>query len=146
LIALVALLLAALAVPADPAALAVREEQALRAQPDWPAALPPGASGTCAMELLRSRYSLSAREAQVLELAIKGLANKEIAGLLGISTGTVRTHLERAYRKLGVSGRVEAAWRLLDHWDDTVTHHRPGAGARARALTRGRADSRTLDM
>jgi DNA-binding CsgD family transcriptional regulator len=146
LIALVALLLAALAVPADPAALAVREEQALRAQPDWPAALPPGASGTCAMELLRSRYSLSAREAQVLELAIKGLANKEIAGLLGISTGTVRTHLERAYRKLGVSGRLEAAWRLLDHWDDTVTHHRPGAGARARAVTRGRADSRTLDM
>lgn len=59
------------------------------------------------------QYRLSRREAEVLELALQGLANKEIADRLGVRIGTVRTHLERAYRKLGVAGRVEAAWRLF---------------------------------
>mgnify|MGYP003854312141 CR=1 FL=1 len=55
---------------------------------------------------------LSRREAQVLSLAVRGLSNKEIAGMTGLSGGTVRKVLERAYRKLGVRGRLEAAARL----------------------------------
>ena len=57
-------------------------------------------------------YGLSRREAEVLALAARGLSNKEIAGAMGLSEGTVRKHLERAYRKLGVRGRLEAAARL----------------------------------
>ncbi|GBD12130.1 Putative HTH-type transcriptional regulator YhjB [bacterium HR24] len=52
---------------------------------------------------------LSRREAQVLSLAVRGLSNKEIAVMTGLSGGTVRKVLERAYRKLGVRGRLEAA-------------------------------------
>jgi DNA-binding CsgD family transcriptional regulator len=47
-----------------------------------------------------------------LSLAVRGLSNKEIAGMTGLSGGTVRKVLERAYRKLGVRGRLEAAARL----------------------------------
>jgi len=110
----VALVGAALLVPADPPGLALREEAGLAAAPVPPAAPPMRPAGARLRALLRARYGLSAREAEVLELALQGLANKEIAAALGLAVGTVRTHLERAYRKLGVSGRVEAAWRLLD--------------------------------
>jgi DNA-binding CsgD family transcriptional regulator len=59
---------------------------------------------------------LSPRERRVLELVARGASNKEIARELNVSEGTVRTHLERLYRKLGVHSRTEAAawyWRTL---------------------------------
>ena len=51
---------------------------------------------------------LSARERQVLALLADGLGNKQIAARLGISTNTVKTHLEMLFEKLGVSSRAEA--------------------------------------
>ncbi|MHB1845750.1 MAG: response regulator transcription factor, partial [Deltaproteobacteria bacterium] len=38
----------------------------------------------------------------------KGLSNGEAGQVLGISTGTIRTHLENIYGKLDVTNRVEA--------------------------------------
>jgi DNA-binding NarL/FixJ family response regulator len=38
-----------------------------------------------------------------------GLSNKEIAALLFISDGTVKSHVEHILRKLGVSDRAQAA-------------------------------------
>lgn len=38
-----------------------------------------------------------------------GLADKEIAGRLGISPKTVSNHVEHVYAKLGVSSRAAAA-------------------------------------
>ncbi len=52
---------------------------------------------------------LTAREREVAELAATGLASKEIAGRLGITTRTVDNLLGRAYAKLGVAGRLELA-------------------------------------
>lgn len=52
---------------------------------------------------------LSARERQVLGLAAAGLANKELADRLAISEGTVKTHMARVFRKLGVRSRAELA-------------------------------------
>lgn len=52
---------------------------------------------------------LSPREQEVLTLLSRGLSNREIADTLGISSHTVKTHLERTYEKLGVSSRSEAA-------------------------------------
>jgi DNA-binding CsgD family transcriptional regulator len=52
---------------------------------------------------------LSAREREVAHLAACGLGDKEIARRLGISPTTVRTHVEHAYRKLGVNNRVALA-------------------------------------
>jgi NarL family two-component system response regulator YdfI len=51
---------------------------------------------------------LTNRERQVLGLLADGLGNKQIAGRLGISTNTVKTHLELLFDKLGVSSRTEA--------------------------------------
>ncbi|GAB3479370.1 response regulator transcription factor [Nocardiopsis coralliicola] len=52
--------------------------------------------------------ALSAREAEVLRLASKGLTNADIGAQLYISATTVKTHLMRAYGKLGVSDRTAA--------------------------------------
>jgi LuxR family maltose regulon positive regulatory protein len=55
--------------------------------------------------------SLSERELEVLELIAEGLTNKEVGDRLFITTGTVKVHASHIYRKLGVSGRIQAvAW------------------------------------
>ena len=51
---------------------------------------------------------LTNREREVLELLADCLGNKQIAARLGISTNTVKTHLEVLFEKLGVSSRAEA--------------------------------------
>ncbi len=56
---------------------------------------------------------LSRREKQVWKLLSSGKTNQEIAWLLKISVGTVKTYIRRLYFKLGVSSRVEAA-RLFE--------------------------------
>ncbi|WP_322057806.1 helix-turn-helix transcriptional regulator [Paraburkholderia sp. J63] len=55
---------------------------------------------------------LTRREREVVTLAAEGLLDKEIAQRLGISYTTVRTHLDRAFQKLGVNNRSRLA-RLL---------------------------------
>lgn len=50
---------------------------------------------------------LSTRERQVMLLVAKGLTNKAVADQLGISEGTIKLHLHKVYRKLGVSSRFE---------------------------------------
>jgi len=56
---------------------------------------------------------LSAREMEVMALLSQGLRHKEMAGRLGISVTTVRTHLERASAKLSASSRTEAVARFV---------------------------------
>lgn len=59
-------------------------------------------------------YGLTEREAAVIRRVASGRSNRDIAEELELSTRTVQKHLERAYRKLGVSSRSEAAriaWR-----------------------------------
>jgi DNA-binding NarL/FixJ family response regulator len=57
---------------------------------------------------------LSKREKEILDLLSQGLANKEIADRLGLSTETVRVHLKRIYDKLHVHSRMEAAIKYRD--------------------------------
>jgi DNA-binding NarL/FixJ family response regulator len=52
--------------------------------------------------------ALSNREREILALLADGLVNKQIAARLGISTNTVKTHLELLFDKLGVATRAEA--------------------------------------
>lgn len=52
--------------------------------------------------------ALSNRETEILALLADGLINKQIAARLGISTNTVKTHLELLFDKLGVATRAEA--------------------------------------
>ena len=55
------------------------------------------------------RPDLSAREVQVLELIVKGLANKQIAYSLNIAEHTVKNHVKNILSKLGVQDRTQAA-------------------------------------
>jgi DNA-binding NarL/FixJ family response regulator len=52
--------------------------------------------------------TLSVREVEVLNQVAKGKTNAEIGQLLHISEATVKTHLLRAFNKLGVSDRTAA--------------------------------------
>jgi len=51
---------------------------------------------------------LSEREREILLFSIKGMRTKEMAKALHLSEYTVKTHLARLYRRLGVSSRAEA--------------------------------------
>ena len=55
-----------------------------------------------------SMPTLTPREISVLELCAKGLSNREIGAILSTSPGTIKTHLERIYAKLGVGDRTAA--------------------------------------
>jgi two-component system NarL family response regulator len=55
-----------------------------------------------------TRVHLTPREMAALRLMADGKANKEIAGELGISERTVKTHLGHLFEKLGVTSRTEA--------------------------------------
>lgn len=50
--------------------------------------------------------NLSPRELQLIQAVGEDLKDQAIAGRLGISVHTVRTHFERVFRKLGVNSRV----------------------------------------
>jgi DNA-binding CsgD family transcriptional regulator len=56
---------------------------------------------------------LTARQNELLRLLAAGRTNSQVARQLGISEGTVRTHLENIYEKLGVSSRTAAVTRAL---------------------------------
>jgi len=56
-----------------------------------------------------ARSGLSAREIEILEMVSRGLTNKEIAEVLGISHYTVRNHINHITAKLQVADRTEAA-------------------------------------
>jgi DNA-binding NarL/FixJ family response regulator len=55
-----------------------------------------------------SHGPLTDREAEVLGLVAKGMANKQIAVALGISEHTVKFHVSSIYSKLNVTNRTEA--------------------------------------
>ena len=59
---------------------------------------------------------LSERELEVLALISAGKSNKEIARELFLSMSTIKTHINRLYRKLGARSRTEALSRasMLD--------------------------------
>jgi DNA-binding NarL/FixJ family response regulator len=62
-----------------------------------------------ALESTVSPASLSAREAEVLALIVKGQGNKQIAYALGIAEHTVKNHVKSILSKLSVDDRTQAA-------------------------------------
>jgi DNA-binding NarL/FixJ family response regulator len=59
-------------------------------------------------------HPLTAKELEVLSLLAKGLANREIADTLVVSTATVKSHLAHIYEKLAVNSRQEAVGRAIE--------------------------------
>ena len=69
---------------------------------------------------------LSAREVEILELVAEGLTNREIARQFWVTESTVRVHLSRVYRKIGVT---------------TGLRRRSGGGTSSRRPLRNHANS-----
>jgi two-component system, NarL family, response regulator DegU len=53
--------------------------------------------------------ALTEREREILHMVVEGKGNKAIASRLGLSEGTIKSHLRNIYRKLQVQTRAEAA-------------------------------------
>jgi two-component system, NarL family, response regulator len=73
--------------------------------------LPPEVAARLAERVPQS--DLSPREIEVLRLLADGKSNKRIADALGLSEGTVRTHVSHILAKLGVDDRTHAATEAL---------------------------------
>lgn len=86
-------------------------------------------------ELLQSRPAgdalpgnLTQRELQILVLLGKGLSNKQIARRLHAKESTIKVHIHRLLRKLGVSNRTQAAIMASRH--HLLAAYAPDAAAR----------------
>lgn len=54
---------------------------------------------------------LTDREQEMLRAIHEGQTNKQIAQRMGVSEGTVKTHLGNLFHKLGAGNRTEAVYR-----------------------------------
>ena len=59
--------------------------------------------------VLKARFPLTAREAEVLAWLARGKSNRDIAAILDLAPRTVNKHLETVFAKLGVENRASAA-------------------------------------
>jgi DNA-binding NarL/FixJ family response regulator len=71
--------------------------------------LAPKAAAAVLSQVRRSAPDLTGREREVLVLIGAGLPNKRIAGRLGISEQTVKSHVTSIFQRIGVSDRTNAA-------------------------------------
>ena len=64
-----------------------------------------------------SHFDLSAQERVVVGLVLQGLKSPEIARKLSISTGTVKNHLYKIYRKAGINSRPKLIQMVRQYID-----------------------------
>jgi two-component system, NarL family, nitrate/nitrite response regulator NarL len=67
-----------------------------------------------------SRAKLTERERQVLSFVFEGLANKQIAGKLGISESAVKASLQQLFAKTGVRTRSQLVRVALESYRDQL--------------------------
>ena len=61
------------------------------------------------------RVTFTDREKQVLELLVAGRSNKEIGAALGIEERTVKAHVAKLMRKVGVQNRIALSVHAITH-------------------------------
>lgn len=59
--------------------------------------------------------NLTKREIQILQFVSKGMLNKEIASVFGISERTVKNHISNIFKKIKVTDRTQAAVYAIKH-------------------------------
>lgn len=62
-----------------------------------------------------TQKGLSNREAEVAELVVKGLSNKEVANQLFVTEKTVKFHLTNIYKKMSVKSRAQLIVWCMPH-------------------------------
>jgi DNA-binding CsgD family transcriptional regulator len=73
-----------------------------------------------------AEHGLTRAETRVLSVLLLGFSNDEIARRLYVSVDTVKTHLQRIFRKLGVASRAQAVAAV--HATVEPRHPRAGSG------------------
>jgi DNA-binding NarL/FixJ family response regulator len=61
------------------------------------------------------RVTFTDREKEVLEMLVAGRANKEIGAALGIEERTVKAHVAKLMRKVGVQNRIALSVHAITH-------------------------------
>ena len=61
------------------------------------------------------RVTFTDREKEVLELLVVGRSNKEIGSVLGIEERTVKAHVAKLMRKVGVQNRIAFSVHAITH-------------------------------
>ena len=69
--------------------------------------------GVYDMDSIRSRYKLSTRESEVMDLLLRGKRYRDIGEELYISKATVKTYIIRIYQKTEVHSRIQLVNKLL---------------------------------
>jgi len=64
---------------------------------------------------LAGRVTFTEREKEVLELLVAGRCNKEIGSALGIGERTVKAHVAKLLRKVGVQNRIRLSVHAITH-------------------------------
>ena len=104
--------------------------------------------------ILLESYGLTEREVEIVMLLARGLATKEIAAELSLSSHTVRDHVKAIFEKVGVNSRGELvaclfSKHLLDGFHEAVDHVTESSGRRTSApvssliVSRGEPSSAT---
>ncbi len=57
---------------------------------------------------------LSPQQARIVELVLRGMGDRQIATAMEIGEPTIRTYLQRIFRRTNSRGRMELAMRVLD--------------------------------
>jgi DNA-binding NarL/FixJ family response regulator len=68
----------------------------------------PDLAGTSSFSRRENSFGLTSKEKEILEKITQGLKNREIAEQLTISVTTVKTHINRILKKMGVDNRTKA--------------------------------------
>jgi DNA-binding NarL/FixJ family response regulator len=78
---------------------------------------------------LGQEVELTRQEVVILSGIAKGMRNRDIAVMHGLSPNTIKSYIRSAYRKMGVTSRAQAvSWCLrhgFEHADDRVRSYEP---------------------
>ena len=88
--------------------------RAVRATSRGESTLTPSVASRLMGRMRGAPQTLSAREVEVLKLVARGRTNRQIGRAMHVSEATVKTHLLRAYDKLGVNDRTAAVVTALE--------------------------------
>jgi len=78
-----------------------------------PPALPPLPIDADLWDAVARAMELSPQHTRVVELVLRGLCDKQIAGVMHIHKSTLRTYLERIFSRIGAHGRVAILREVL---------------------------------
>lgn len=64
--------------------------------------------------IVREKYRMTPREIEIAKHICRGLSNEDIANVVHIRYGTVKTHIRNIYRRVHVKSKVAMLLRFID--------------------------------